>query len=380
MSFLVEKIDAVIEEACNPSRTVRLPNDDLLHLEKCIKQFSASYVYTHRASSKDPFSEKVRKSMTRNVKSFAYKNLLDPNIKKDERNTQKFADHDDQLILNLARDDLKKNKPTSMPAILFQRLGPLLKSVGQISCGRKTGTCWIVSGTLVITCHHVYRSFIKERNDVINPNLPIEVSFDYFYSRLPEHIRTVEVDEDHDPQIESCHLDYKFLRLKENEALADREGLGQFVRNHSLQEGLVTIVGHPGGNKMLTETCVVVTNFSWRMQLQQRHNSTGLHMTNDDRLRADQYQEQGCLPYDTTLFSGSSGSPVFDLNGNIVAMHMQGYTLKIDEKHKVSLMEFGVQFSAICEDMRRRNFNPEDYFPDYNLSPNEERMDEDNNQ
>ena len=66
-------------------------------------------------------------------------------------------------------------------------------------------------------------------------------------------------------------------------------------------------------------------------------------MINDDRLRADQYQEQGCLPYDTTLFSASSCSTVFDLNGNIVGLHMQGYTLKFDEKRKVSLMEFGVQ-------------------------------------
>ena len=200
-----------------------------------------------------------------------------------------------------------------------------------------------ISGSLVITCHHVYASFIEEKIYFPNSTLPIEVSFDYFYTRQPEHIHTLEVDEERDPEIENSRLDCKYLRLKENEVPADHDGLGQYVRNRSLQECLVILVGHPGGNEMLEETCVVVTNFSWRMLRQQRHISTGLHMTSENMLEADPFQEQGCLPYDTTLFSGSSGSPVFYLNGKIVAMHTQGYTPDIGERWKCSLMEFAVQ-------------------------------------
>ena len=315
--------------------------------------------------------------MTSNVKSLADKNLMGLSIIKDERNTGKFV-NDDQVILNLARDELKKNESISKPAIFCRRLSASIKSIGRISCGTQSGTCWIVSGTLVITCHHVYRRFIQERNERSNPALPIEVSFDYFYTGQPEPIHTIEVDEERDPEIENSRLNYKFLRLKENEALVDRDGLGQFVRNHSLQEGLVTIVGHPGGNEMREETCIVVSNLSWREQLEERQrNSTGLPMTSDDRLQVNRYEELGYLRYDTTLFSGSSGSPVFDLNGNIVAMHTEGYTLNIDDKRICSLMEFGVQFNAICEDLRRCDFIPEQFFPNYNLGPNEERMDED---
>ena len=305
--------------------------------------------------------------MTTNVKSSTYRNLLSTLEKM--KNDPKFVDADQQII-NVARDDLTKNKSTKMPAILLCRLGPYIKSIGRISCGSKVGTCWLVTNKLVITCHHVYRRFIEER--LLGPNLPIKVSFDCFHAQRPEDVCTVEVDEEYDPELESPYLDYKFLRLKENEALADRDGLGPIVRNRSLQEGLVIIVGHPEGTEeMQGETCVVVRNHTWREQLQQRHHRTGLHMTDEHLFRADSYQEQGCLAYDTTLFSGASGSPIFDMNGNIVAMHTQGYTLNVQGR-ECSLMEFGVQFYAICEDMRRRNIDVEQFFPNYNLENDEE--------
>ena len=165
--------------------------------------------------------------------------------------------------------------------------------------------------------------------------------------------------------------------------------LGPLVRNRRLQEGLVIIVGHQAGREMLEESCVVVSSQSWRERIEQRHEkfrqlnqefqqrhhadlqSAGVHMANEDLLRSAERNER--LPYDTSLFSGASGSPVFDLNGNIVAMHTQGYTLDV-EGGQCSLMEFGVQFAAICEDLRRHNLL-EKLFPNYNLGNNEERMD-----
>ena len=371
MFFSVEEeIEAITNEAQNPSRTERLSIEKLTRLQNHCKNFHDKQVYSHTASSTDPWNETVRTSMVRDVKYLACKNLLRPN-------NGKFVGNDTQ-IYNLARDELTKNKSTKIPAVLLRDLGVLIKSIGRISCGEKSGTCWIVSGTLVITCHHVYRSFMEERSRYSNA-LPIEVSFDYFYAQQPERIHTIEVDEERDPEMENYRLDYKFLRLKENEALADRDSLGKFVRNRSLDDGLVIIVGHPKGKKMLEETCVVIRKFLRRTQAQRRHISVGpdLHMSNGNLL---QLNEDENTSYDTTLFYGSSGSPVFDLSGNIIAMHTQGYTLDIGEGNEVSLMEFGVQFSAICEDMRGRNFSPEYYFPDCNLGPNEERMDEDTDQ
>ena len=351
-------------------------------MEKYIEEFSASNVYTISASSKEPLTEKVRKSMTANVKSSAYKNLLSPNEDRHSGNDGKFV-NDDQQIFNFATDDLSKNTATTIPARLFETLSKNMKSIGQISCGQIQGTCWLVADMLVITNCHVYMSFNQERRDHPNLNLPITVKFDYLH---PGQGEQVEVDEERDPQLESFPFDYKVLRLKEDEGLRGREPLGPIVRSRTLQEGLVIIVGHPAGKEMHEETCVVVRSHSWRQKLQDRQdfkhsqmNSTRVHMTNNDLLRNSQsrkFQEQGCLPYDTSLFSGASGSPVFNLNGNIVAMHTQGYTLDIGEE-KWSLMEFGVQFNAICKDMRQRYIEHnvvKKLFPDCDL----EDMDIDN--
>ena len=324
-------------------------------------------MYTHVASSAEPLTENNRESMTANVKSTAYNTLLSQ-----DKNCSKFSN--DQQIFNFASDDLSKNAATKIPGRLLKPLSNYMKSIGQISCGRIEGTCWLVTAKLVMTNHHVYRMFMKEREDLGNSELPIIVSFDYLYPGKRNHAVNIEVDDEWDPsmQFESSQLDYKFLRLKEDERIGGREPLGPIVRSRPLEEGLVIIVGHPANSEIYQETCVVVSSYSWRQKLGERGKnflgiprhervSIGLNMTNNDLLRHNQV----CLPYDTTLFSGASGSPVFDLNGNIVAMHTQGYPLD-DGKKTCSLMEFGVQFSAICEDMRRRHV-VEKYFPNHEV-------------
>ncbi|CAB3979354.1 Hypothetical predicted protein [Paramuricea clavata] len=360
-------------EACKPSRTEILPNEGFVCLEKYIKEFSASYVYTHPVSSKETLTKKVRESMTANVKTSAYKSLLNPKINKFGKNDGEFGNADQQ-IFNFAKEAIFKHTSTKKPARLNKLLATYMDSIGQIACGDIRGTCFLVTDMLVITNHHVCTMINAEREEQQNSNLPITVSFDYLCSEQREHVLTVEVDEERNPQLENSHLDYKFLRLKENESLRNRVPLGPIVRNRPLREGRIIIVGYPGGDEMHDETCVVVSSHSWREKLQQRHElCAGVHIT---RFEIEQSTKRyaKCLPYDTSLFSGASGSPVFDLNGNIVAMHTQGYTLEVDGGN-CSLMEFGVQFNAIYQDMRRRYNVVEQFFPNCNLNTGEERTD-----
>ena len=82
-----------------------------------------------------------------------------------------------------------------------------------------------------------------------------------------------------------------------------------------------------------------------RSEGQRRHDDTdlqhsaGLHMVSENFLQSRE-RDESFLPYDTSLFPGTSGSPVFDLNGELVAIHTQRYTLRVDGGKQYSLMGF----------------------------------------
>jgi V8-like Glu-specific endopeptidase len=348
-----ERAEALMEEACNSNRTERFAMEELVLMEKYI-EISPSYVYSRQISPKEPFTKKVSNIMTENVKELAYRTFLGKNNDKLRENDGKFYNMDQQLF-NFAKSEVFKNASTQKRAKLNINLVSYMRSIAQISCGGvPCGTCFLVADALVITNYHVYGIVMKIREELRNPNLPIIVRFDYLDPEQTEGIFTVEVDEKHTCTLQNYRLDYKFFRLKQS--LNGRVPLGPMVRNWQLSNGRVVILGHPGTKEMQEEVCTVVGFSSMHETISKRHEEcTGVHMTNLQLLQEIECQlpnVEHCLSYDTTLFHGSSGSPVIEMNGNIVAMHTQGYRLQnISNQQRYSLMEFGVQFTSIYRDM-----------------------------
>ena len=382
-----EWVDAKIEEAGNPDRTERLRTEDLARMEKYIKEFSPSHVYTRQIAVSKPFTKEVRKAMTENAKTSACASLLGKNIDEVTTKNVKFVD-EDEGILNFAKDEVFKNASTKRPARMNRTFATYIRSIGNIVFGEvHLGTCFLVTPTHVITNYHVYRMIEDMRRERENPGLPINIWFDYLHRGQRSGIVKVEVDEQQDSKLENPYLDYKIFCVRQKECLRDRVPLGPMVRKWQLSDGRVVIIGHPGGEELQEEVCVVVGYKKMLDRIRDRYElCKGVHMTNAQLLhKTEDYQ--GCLSYDTTLFSGASGSPVFEMNENIVAMHTQGYILEnaVNEHEndptqvnlrKYSLMEFGVQFISICRDIRQRYGENivNEIFPNYRLEQGEEPM------
>ncbi len=316
-------------------------------------------MYTYQASIEDGLTEEIKKKMAEDVKISAYVNLLN-------QSDGKFSG-DDRPIYDMAKNCVCKNDRTDRPGRLTNLLAQLNRSIGRITCGDAQGTCFLVAGNFVITCLHVYLDFIKERQETQQPTMPIKVAFHYY--EVDELL--VEIDESQEPMYHSRAFDYILLCLKQSSHLESRVRLGEFVEGCHLYQGLVCITGFPDGMELMEETCVIVeADSEERLKRRQLQMNGGIHMTRVDAFFKEYPQR---LAYDTSLYRGSSGSPGFDMNGKIQVLHAQGYDLDVEGK-KYSLMEFGVKFSAICEDLESRFNVAKQFFPNWNPEDDVEPM------
>ena len=317
---------------------------------------------------RDPFSKEIGENMIKQVQEEARSTLLSP---RQNRNSG-------HALLNLVTKFGKKT-PTARPARILTPLANHMKSVGCLICGTVQGTCFLVTENTVITSYHIVNMIIEarkkatdEENRRVHAN--IYIYFDYlFVNQIASQSPPPSVEVDESDQFGNPHLDYVLLKLKaQEEVLKDRTPLGPEVRAFVANSGIVTIIGHPDGREMFEDACRIIPRhqsnvtevLESRAQKKARHCDEDPATCSDVNIHArkcvhmyrgrDASHSKHQVAYDTTLFEGSSGSPVFNEDGHIVAIHTQGYPI-LDNKRKItSIMEFGVTFAAICEDIKSR--------------------------
>ncbi|XP_019615825.1 PREDICTED: uncharacterized protein LOC109463446 [Branchiostoma belcheri] len=198
---------------------------------------------------------------------------------------------------------------------------------------RILGTCFRMGSRYVLTNKHVTE--IADRSDIcayFNYKRPFRGGQDVGFKVA----RTVHISSPQGEDIDE--LDYSLLEL---EVLPDQSdklppGLGHKIER-AVKKGTVTIIGHPGGRpkKVDTSCPVLVTNDTFAVCLKY-----GDAMLNNPKR----------CNYKSSFDYGSSGSPGFDDDANLVVMHACGYYLHDTSKVEVAQ---GVRMTAIRDDLKQ---------------------------
>ena len=307
-----------------------------------------------------PFTVEIGKSMIEDARNSALETLIEPGV-------QKAA-----LDKNLRSIIQKFGKVASsaVPARILPNFTEATKSVGFIRCGDCTGTCFLLANDYVITAQHVINDINAKRSASTNTGLykTISIFFQFLFPlELASH--SAEINETN-ILFGRGKLDYAICHIKWVGGMPKVKPLRSLVRSVLPRSGLVILVGHPDNKEKSIETCHILPSYNWHATLCKRaseaekyceehpeecsiykgENVQCVHIHKGRYLQGDHPYE---LPYDTSFFHGSSGSPVFNSDSHIVAMHTQGYPIYQSAK-KISLMEFGVTFAAIFKDVKER--------------------------
>ncbi|XP_072006637.1 serine protease FAM111A-like [Engystomops pustulosus] len=215
-----------------------------------------------------------------------------------------------QLIKDYQKDVLYKDPMmASTHRLLTQHLDNVALLRYNIDNDRsETGTLFLLTETLALTCYHVVKLLIMSfapRN--------VEIIFNYENEKkiFPgKYIRVEWYNE---------KLDVAFVRVEISSAY---KGVINYIAPPP-EDGAVSIIGHPGGeHKQIDCHCSVIA-FSKHAPDTVFSDQSYIHLLT----RHSYYcmSDPTVVTYDTCLYWGASGAPVFDNCGELVAMHTAGY-------------------------------------------------------
>ncbi|XP_046846229.1 serine protease FAM111A-like isoform X2 [Xenia sp. Carnegie-2017] len=233
------------------------------------------------------------------------------------------------------------------PVDFSKNICKLYDSVGYLKYGDSVqATCFLVSQKIVATNYHV----AKDIQDALTSSLPgnepnskVSVIFNYEKANVSFDVhKSYEIKTPFNLAMDES-LDFAFLQLKQPVKVMP---LGEYVRCNVPSNGIVSIVGHPNGQRKQEELCSILSCDD----LQNRGRECGLHYVNGELDVIDflKRAENGeILPYDVgKMFNGSSGSPIFDMNCHVIGIHTGDFPINN------SKIEYGTTFGAIIERLK----------------------------
>ena len=254
-----------------------------------------------------------------------------------------------QSKVQFAKENIKARQ-VSFSKLIY----PYYDSIGLIRCGELVATCFLVTNDIIATSCHVVTMITKGRHSSMRSFFS-DVSVDFNYEgprQTHEACYKYKLKPlSYEGNICSPEMDYAFLHL--DVCIEGKVALGEYVRCTVPENGDVCIIGHPDGKWKKEELCPILS----LDELEKRLEDKVQNLTNDPSLYIcgtdiiSLHRDKALLSYDVgCMFHGSSGSPVIDMDGNIVAMHTLGCYLE-----DRNFMEVGVKFTSIINHLIDNN-------------------------
>nr|XP_006825608.1 PREDICTED: protein FAM111A-like [Saccoglossus kowalevskii] len=262
---------------------------------------------------------------------------------------------------NNVRNRLSNLFSSTFTAIPLNILNHLQKSVGIIKWPHSmNSTVFRLGSKYIITNYHVVRLIYDAmRANPFRPN-DVTISFNFvstqhsltkytlryegmkfnmpFFSEIEDlDYAILELDIDEDMEIDVQDTNGISDHNKDQQIPASLTGnLGQIPSEHSA----INILGHPQGQAMLLDArCTTnITSLNKFPVYYQKSFSLDDIMVSSDTRR---------INYETCLFHGASGSPVFTNEGIIIALHTRGFPFTETDNHYV--FEQGVSIFEIMK-------------------------------
>uniref|UniRef100_W5MJD0 Protein FAM111A-like n=1 Tax=Lepisosteus oculatus TaxID=7918 RepID=W5MJD0_LEPOC len=248
-------------------------------------------------------------------------------------------------VARIFREEYGKNTEIFSEVWKSMMLDELSCSVCQIFIEKSpTGTGFCLFDCFILTNAHVVENILYPQSMKLLKK--VTVTFQHLEAGCPGEIlgtksELLAYDRD---------LDYSLLELQSDTGLPSQL-LGKF--GSLPKRGGICIIGHPDGGIKKKDICSVI-ELNERKAASSDHivrNSRYLQIFNNSYLEEINFtaleNDQEKLTYNTCFFDGSSGSPVFDGYGRLVAMHTGGYSYRTPSGKQQSIIEYAVSLWAI---------------------------------
>ncbi|ETE70011.1 hypothetical protein L345_04182, partial [Ophiophagus hannah] len=292
---------------------------------------------------------------------------LYPKLKEEQENIGKFLGCNKKDVIEVYKRDFGKEINDSLSFKLVKTLAKYGDSVGyiewrNINLGfQGVATCFVLHGRYILTCHHVIRFIVGEGIEAKDWGNIIKQSARVTFSYEEQHCTQKWFSLENWFEIGDEDLDFAVLKLEENENKSNHPPSGLLQLHFPPPaNGPIFIIGHPNGEIKSMDICLVVSVFDRGTEINNSlHKCQKIEHSNvhDNSLQKDyihmynpknekKISNPNVVTYNTCFSEGSSGSPVFNKNGQLVALHAAGFVYTVGNK-VYNIIEYGYSMYSI---------------------------------